>query len=118
MLPPMSLGLALAVSVYAAAARQSISNPHGACEVTVDHSRYDLCPLFYDQGQDRVVQVRAELSPTTQLHYEISFGRPLNTRSGDETEPQVRTGKFTALRERKWADIVQVPSRHMGLFER
>lgn len=104
MFPLRSIGLILAAGVYAAAARQSIPNLYDTCEVTVDRRRYDLCPLFHDRGQARVVEVRAELSPITHLHYELSFGGPLNMRSGDDAEPQVRTGKLTTLRERKWAD--------------
>jgi len=97
MSPPKSLGLTLAACVYAVAARQSLSNPHGFCEFTVDHTRYDLCPLFHDRGQDGVVNVRAEPTPTTQLSYDISFGGPLAPQSGEEAEPQVRTGEAAAL---------------------
>ncbi|KAF9788487.1 hypothetical protein BJ322DRAFT_637005 [Thelephora terrestris] len=101
MFPPRSLGLVLATGVYAAAARQSISKLYGACEVTVDRSRYDLCPLFHDRGQDRVFQVRAEISPITQLYYEISLGGPLNVQGGDEAEPQCPPGTWVCLRERQ-----------------
>lgn len=93
---PKSLGLVLATCVLVATARQSISNLRDSCEVTVDHSGYDLCPLFYDRGQSRVLQVHAELGQTTQLHYEISFDGPLNTPSGEGAGPQVRTGEFSA----------------------
>jgi hypothetical protein len=92
MFPAKSLGLALVVFVYATEARQSLSNLYDVCEFTVNHSRYDLCPLFYDRDRDGVVQVRAELSPTIQLYYEVSFSGPLTliTQSGGEVEPQVR----------------------------
>ena len=94
MFPPKSLGLTLAVcvSAAAAAARQSLSNLRDDCEFTADRSRYDLCPLFHDRGQEGVVKVRAELAPNTQLLYEISFGGPLSVQSGEEFEPQVRNG--------------------------
>lgn len=91
MFPLNFLGMVLVACVYTAEARQPSSNPRGACEVAVDRSRYNLCPLFDDQGRPGVVQVRAELSPTTQIHYEISFNGPLNTPEGEEdVEPQVR----------------------------
>lgn len=95
MFPPNSLGLTIAACVCVAAARQSLSNLHDDCEFTLDRSRYDLCPLFLDRGQDRVVKVYAEPIPNTQLFYEISFGGPLRTQSGMEAEPQVSTGEGT-----------------------
>jgi len=100
MFPPKSLGLVLAACVSAAAARQSLSNLRDHCEFTVDHRRYDLCPLFHDRGQGGVVNVRAELAPTAQLSYEISFGGPLSPQSGQEAEPQCPPGTWVCLRER------------------
>lgn len=113
MFPPKSLGLALVVCVSAtAAACQSLSNLRDDCEFTADRSRYDLCPLFHDRGQEGVVKVRAELTPNTQLLYEISFDGPLSAQNGEEFGPQVsnRGGYcasrnetddcFSALRER------------------
>lgn len=98
MLPSKSLGLALAVYVYAAAAHQSLPNPHVDCEFSVYRSRYDLCPLFLDRGQDpRLVTVHAELMKNTHLFYEISFGGLLKAQSGEEAEPQVSTGEVIAL---------------------
>lgn len=100
-----SLGLALAASgACAAAARRPLSNLYDACELTVDRSRYNLCPLFHDRGQDRVVRVRAELPPNIQAYYEISFSGPLSRECGEEVKPQVRTGKGTAPSEQQWAD--------------
>ena len=110
MFPPKFLGLAVVACVSVAAARQSLSNLRHDCEFTVDHSRYDLCPLFLDRGQDRVVKVYAELTPNTQLSYEISFGVPLATQSGKEAGTQVRTGGGGRLPRRfcnpKWADNI------------
>lgn len=99
MLPSNFLGLLLAAGVYAAATHQTLSNLYDACEFTVDRSRYDLCPLFHDRGQDGVVTVRAELSPITQSYYEISFGGPLKTQSEGEVEPQCPPGTWICLRE-------------------
>ena len=99
MIPPKSLGLGLVLAAYihTAAARQSLSNPYQGCEFTVDRSRYDLCPLFHDRGQGGVVKVHAELAPTTQLYYEISFGGPLSPQRGEDAQPQVRTGEAATL---------------------
>jgi len=97
MFPPKSLGLAIAACVCVAAARQSLSNPHDGCEFTIHRSRYDLCPLFLDRGQDRIFKVHAEPTPYTQLFYEISFGEPLITQSGTEAEPQVSFNTVAAL---------------------
>jgi hypothetical protein len=99
MFPPKSLGLVLAACVYAATARQSLSNLYDDCEFTIDRIRYDLCPLF--RRQDGVIKVRTELAPTTQPSYEISFGGPLNQQSGEEAEPQVGTADATALLNEK-----------------
>jgi hypothetical protein len=104
MFPPQSLGLVLAACVYAAAARRSLSNLYDDCEFTVDRRRYDLCPLFYDRGQDGVVKVRTDLSPTTQPSYEMSFGGPLNPHNGEKAEPQVRTAGRCSGSEGKWSD--------------
>jgi len=97
MFPPKSLGLAIAACVCVAAARQSLSNLYDSCEFTVHRSRYDLCPLFFDRGQDRIFKVHAEPTPYTQLFYEISFGEPLITQSGKEAEPQVSFNAAAAL---------------------
>lgn len=116
MFPPKSLGLLLAVGVYATATHQTLSNLYDACEFTVDRSRYDLCPLFHDRGHDRVVKVRAELSPITQSYYEISFGGPLETQSEGEVEPQVRAG--LRFQHESGLITVSVPSGYMDLLER
>jgi hypothetical protein len=100
MFPFKSLGLVLAAGVCTAAARQPLSNLHDACELAVDRSQYDLCPVFHDRGQDRVVRVRAELSPIIQAHYDISLGGALSTQNGEEVEPQVRTGNAIAPPEK------------------
>ena len=100
MLPLKSLGLVLAAVVYTAAAGQPLSNLYDACEVTVDRSQYDLCPLFIGREQDRVVRVRGELSSTIQAYYDISLGGPLSTLSGEEVEPKVRPRKSTAPPEK------------------
>ena len=101
---PRSLGLALAVYVHAAAARQSLSNLYDTCELTVERTRYNLCPLFHDRGQREVVKVWAELAPTVQLLYEMSFSGPLSPQSGEEAGPQVRDAGAAALHGRKWSD--------------
>ena len=92
---PKSLGLALAACVSVAATRQPLSNLYDNCELTVHGSRYDLCPLFHDLGQGAVVIVHAELAPTVQLSYEMSFGGPLSPQSGEEAGPQVRATDAT-----------------------
>lgn len=97
MFPPKSLGLAIAACVCVAAARQSLPNPHDDCEFTIHRSRYDLCPLFLDRGQDRIFKVHAEPTSYTQIFYEISFGEPLITQSGEEAEPQVSFNTVAAL---------------------
>jgi len=95
---PKSLGLALAACVCVAAAPQPFPNLYDNCEFTVDRNRYDLCPLFHaNRGQGGVVKVPADLTPTTQLSYEISFGGPLSPQSGEEAGPQVRTADATGL---------------------
>lgn len=100
MFPPKSLGLVLSACVYAAATRQSLSNLHGACDITVDHTQYDLCPLFNDrQAQDGVVQVRGDFSPTIQTYYEISFSGPLNPKNGESAESQCPPGTWVCLIE-------------------
>jgi len=103
MFPPryLGLGLVLAACICATAAHQSLSNLYEGCEFTVDRSRYNLCPLFHDRAQGRVIKVNAEIPPTTQLSYEISFGGPLTPQSGEEAQPQVRTGEAATLHERK-----------------
>lgn len=101
---PKSLGLALLAYVYALEARVLLSNLHDNCEITVDGRRYDLCPLFHDREQDEVVKVHAELAPTIQLSYEMTFGGLLSPQSGEEAGPQVRTRGARTLRERKWSD--------------
>ena len=99
MSPPKSLGLALAACFCVAAARQSLSNFPDDCAFTVDRSQYNLCPLFLDRGQNRVVKVHADLTPNTQLLYEISFNGPLSAQSGEEAErePRVSTERCGAL---------------------
>jgi len=102
---PKPIGLVLAACVCAAAAHRSLSNLYDNCEFTVDRSRYDLCPLFHDRGQGGVVKVLAELAPTVQLSYEMSFGGLVSLQSGEEAGPQVRAAvAAVALRERKWSD--------------
>lgn len=92
MIPLKFLGLVLAAGACTATAHKSLSNLYDACELTLDHSRYDLCPIFNDRGQDGIVRVRAEISPNTQAYYEISFGGPLSARIEEEVEPKVRPG--------------------------
>jgi len=99
MFPPKSLGLALAACFCVAAARQSLSNFPGDCAFTVDRSKYDLCPLFLDRGQNRIVKVHADLTPDTQLLYEISFNGPLSAQNGEEAEPRCPPGTWACLRE-------------------
>jgi len=94
---PKSLGLALAACVCVSATRQPLSSLYDNCEFTVDRSRYDLCPLFHDRGEGAVVKVHAELIPTVQLSYEMSFGGPLSPQSGEEAGPQVSTADATGL---------------------
>ena len=94
---PKSLGLALAACLCVAAARQPLPNLYDHCEFTVDRSRYDLCPLFHDRGQGGVVKVPADLTPTTQLSYEMYFGGPLSPQSGEGAGPQVRTADATGF---------------------
>jgi len=123
MSPSKSLGLALAACVYVAAARQPLPNLYDHCEFIADRSRYDLCPLFHDRGQGGVVKVPADLAPTTQLSYEISFNGPLSPQSGEEAEPQVRTAHTTGLyglcpMNESGLMVFSVPFRHMDLFER
>lgn len=118
-----SLGVALAACVCVAATRQPLSTLSDGCEFTVDRSRYDLCPLIHYRGQGAVVKVHAELAPTLQLSYEMSFGGPLSPQSGEETEPQVRTAVATGLCalcsvNESGLMVFLVPTRHMDLFER
>lgn len=98
MFPLKSLGLVLAAYIYAVAARRSLSNLYDRCDFTVDHSRYNLCPLFHDRGQDGAVRIHAGLEPDT--HLEITFGDPVRLWSGEEDEPQVRTGDYSASRKK------------------
>lgn len=122
MFPPKSLGLVLATCVYAAAARQSLSNLYDDCEFIVDQSRYDLCPLFHNSGRDGVVRVHAELAPAVQISYEISFGGPVSPQNGDSErdELQVRAADASIQRFTNESELiaVSVSSRHMGLFKR
>ena len=120
---PKSLGLALAACVCVAAARQPSPNLYDNCEFTVDHSRYDLCPLFHDRGRGGVVKVLADLAPAIQLSYEMSFSGPLSSQSGEEAEPQVRTAGATGPCALPFINesglmVFSVPFRHMDLFER
>lgn len=101
MFSPNSLGLVLAVCVYAAAARQLLSDLYDNCEFTVDHTQYDLCPLFHSG----VAKVRAELAPAVQSSYEISFGGSLGSHSGESgAEPQVSTADTRTFNGGKLAD--------------
>lgn len=97
MFPPKSLGLALAACLSVAAARQPLSNSPRDCAFAVDRSQYDLCPLFLDRGQNRVVKVHAVPTPNTQLLYEISFNGPLSAQTGEEAEPRVSADRYGAL---------------------
>jgi len=94
MFPLKSLGLVLTACIYATATRQSSSNLRDDCEFTLDGSRYDLCPLFRDRGQDGVVNVRAE---SIDLLYGMSFG----ARIREVAEPRVSAGECTVFYGRK-----------------
>lgn len=118
MFPLKSLGLVLAAVACTAVARQPLSSLHDACEVTVDRSRYDLCPLFRDRGQGRIVRVRAELSPAIHAYYDISLGGPLSIQSEEEVEPQVRPGKVQRLPKNSGLILVLVSSRNICLFKK
>lgn len=96
MFSPKSLWLALAACFGVAAARQPLSNFPDNCAFTTDRSQYDLCPLFLDRGQNRILKVRADPTPNTQLLYEISFNGPLSAQGGEEAEPRVSTEGYGA----------------------